>query len=169
MVVWEWCHNASFSWALIKGLIDSMQEVTEEVRVVEECSGGTVHKLCLCVGVHMHVSLQLLSACWAGRTMMLYPPILLFVSVMLTLRILCVDLCKGCGMQLHLYHTISYYLSSGIWLQEFEFKCLTIQNYTTHYIYVYVTPWLCQHSEMEFQAHLSQQWLCQTSFPHFKL
>jgi len=43
-----------------EGIIDSTQEVTEEVRGIEECSGGMVHKLC-CVGVHIHVSLQLLS------------------------------------------------------------------------------------------------------------
>jgi len=58
--------------------------------------------------------------------MMLYPPIpvILFVSEMFT-YILCVDLCKGCGI-----HFILYCLSSGgrqqKWYQQFPKPCIHI-------------------------------------------
>ena len=45
-------------WALIKAhrIKGSMQQVTEEVIGVEERSGGTVHKLCLCGCAHACVT-----------------------------------------------------------------------------------------------------------------
>ena len=51
--------------------------------------------------------------------MMLYPPIILFVSEML-IYILCVDLCKCCGIQLHLFCTVCH-LEEGNkrWYQQF--------------------------------------------------
>ena len=57
-MVCEQCHNSKFfnPVGTHEGLIDSTQEVTEEVRGVEECSGGMVHKLCLCGCAHTCVT-----------------------------------------------------------------------------------------------------------------
>jgi len=53
--------------------------------------------------------------------MMLYPPIILFVSEML-IYILCVDLCNGCGIQ------VIYFVLSVIWRKANKYGINGFQN-----------------------------------------